>query len=193
MQKKISQNSVIVVCDSLDEQARLTSILAQDYDNIIACQLNQFEAAIERENKPSIVAGWTQADAELRLIIDISRQYQAPLLVVLKKINSRNINQLPNKSDYVLLPSEVNGGLKPWLEHALVARESLQQMEREIASLTSKLEDRKVIEKAKGLLMKMHNVDEQSAYRALQKSAMQSSLPLAQVAKNLLVTLETLG
>jgi response regulator NasT len=66
-------------------------------------------------------------------------------------------------------------------------------MEQEITALTSKLEDRKVIEKAKGLLMKMHNVDEQSAYRALQKSAMQSSLSLAQVAKNLLVTMETLS
>lgn len=193
MQKKISQNSVIVVCDSLSEQARLTALLAQDYDNIIGCQLAQLEAAIERENNPRIVAGWKRPDAELRLIIDVVRQYQSPLLVVLESITSNNINRLPDKSDYILLPSEVKTSLQPWLEHAVVARESMQKMEQEIASLTNKLEERKVIEKAKGLLMKMHNVDEQSAYRALQKSAMQSSQSLAQVAKNLLITLETLN
>jgi response regulator NasT len=65
-------------------------------------------------------------------------------------------------------------------------------MESEIESLAGKLEERKMIEKAKGLLMKMHNVDEESAYKAMRKSAMQSSQTLAQVAKNILITLETL-
>jgi response regulator NasT len=40
--------------------------------------------------------------------------------------------------------------------------------------------------------MKMHSVDEEQAYKALRNSAMQSSQTLAQVAKNLITTLEVL-
>ena len=60
----------------------------------------------------------------------------------------------------------------------------------EIESLTHKIEERKLVEKAKGLLMKMHSVDEEQAYKALRSSAMQSSQTLAQVAKNLITALQ---
>lgn len=193
MKKKSLQSAVLVVSDSFDEQARLTALLAPDYDDIIGCQIAQLDTILAREKSASVVVGWKQPDAELRLIIDTCRIHKSPLLVVLKQFSSSDINRLPEKADYVLLPTQSNLTLKPWLEHAQTTRRSMLAMEQEITALTSKLEDRKVIEKAKGLLMKMHNVDEQSAYRALQKSAMQSSLSLAQVAKNLLVTMETLN
>ncbi|WP_267713009.1 ANTAR domain-containing protein, partial [Vibrio parahaemolyticus] len=45
-------------------------------------------------------------------------------------------------------------------------------------------------EKAKGLLMKVHNVDEEHAYKAMRNSAMQSSQTLTQVAKNLITALQ---
>lgn len=192
MQKKISKTPTIVCCDSLEEQARLTTLLAQDYDDVIGCQLNQFEALLQREPGANVVAGWKQPSAELRLIIDVCREKQRPLLVVIKQFLSNDINRLPERMDYVLLPADSDLSLKPWLEHAAVARASLLAMESEIESLAGKLEERKMIEKAKGLLMKMHNVDEESAYKAMRKSAMQSSQTLAKVAKNILITLETL-
>ena len=49
MQKKISKTPTIVCCDSLEEQARLTTLLAQDYDDVIGCQLSQFETLLQRE------------------------------------------------------------------------------------------------------------------------------------------------
>ncbi len=64
-------------------------------------------------------------------------------------------------------------------------------MQKEIQQLTSKLEERKWIEKAKGLLMKMHALDEENAYRVLRNSAMQSSLSLSQVAKNVIHTFDS--
>lgn len=193
MKKIEPQPPVLVLGDSLEEQARLTSLLAPDYDEIISCQFAQLDPILARAKSASVVVGWKQPDAELRSIVDTCRIHKSPLLVVLKQFSSNDINRLPEKADYVLLPSQPDLMLKPWLEHAQTARSSMLAMEQEITALTSKLDDRKVIEKAKGLLMKIHSVDEQSAYRALQKSAMKSSLSLAQVAKNLLVTMETLN
>ncbi|NAW55756.1 ANTAR domain-containing protein, partial [Vibrio sp. V41_P2S12T139] len=82
--------------------------------------------------------------------------------------------------------------LQPWIEHAALVRAKFESMQSEIESLTHKIEERKLVEKAKGLLMKMHSVDEDQAYKALRNSAMQSSQTLAQVAKNLITTLEVL-
>lgn len=190
MPQKCIQTPVLVCSDNLDEQARLATLLAADYDNILTCFSAQFDSMLEREPNASVVASWCQPSAELKQIISLCSEKRAPLLVVVQQLNSNDINRLPERMDYVLLPSDSTFSLMPWIEHAHLTRRSYIEMDQEIETLSTRLEERKLIEKAKGLLMKMHNVDEQAAYSAMRKSAMQSSLPLAQVAKNLLSTLE---
>ncbi|YCO01958.1 ANTAR domain-containing response regulator [Vibrio sp. VNB-15] len=192
MTQSTSKTPIIVCCDNLPEQARLSGLLSKDYDNIIGCQLVQLKPLMQRETTARVVVGWQQPTAELRLIVDFCRRKSVPLLIVLKQLSSNDINRLSEKMDCVLLPHDSEFALKPWIEHATLVRERFDRMESEIASLTSKIEERKLVEKAKGLLMKMHNVDEEQAYKALRNSAMQSSQTLAQVAKNLINTLEVL-
>ncbi|WP_045495804.1 ANTAR domain-containing response regulator [Vibrio hyugaensis] len=187
-----SKTPIIVCCDSLPEQARLSGLLSKDYDNILGCQLAQLEPLMQREPTAKVVVGWQQPTAELRLVVDFCRRKSAPLLIVLKQLSSNDINRLSEKMDYVLMPHDSDFALQPWIEHATLVRARFVSMESEIESLTNKIEERKLIEKAKGLLMKMHNVDEEQAYKALRNSAMQSSQTLAQVAKNLITTLEVL-
>ncbi|EPF1749793.1 ANTAR domain-containing response regulator [Vibrio alginolyticus] len=192
MTQSTSKTPIIVCCDSLQEQARLSGLLSKDYDNIIGCQLVQLETLMQREPSASVVVGWQQPTAELRLIVDFCRRKSAPLLIVLKQLSSNDINRLSEKMDYVLMPHDSEFALQPWIEHAALVRTKFESMQSEIESLTHKIEERKLVEKAKGLLMKMHSVDEEQAYKALRKSAMQSSQTLAQVAKNLITTLEVL-
>ncbi|HHF3278608.1 TPA: ANTAR domain-containing response regulator [Vibrio alginolyticus] len=192
MTQSTSKTPIIVCCDSLEEQARLSGLLSKDYDNIMGCQLAQLETLMQREPSASVVAGWQQPTAELRLIVDFCRRKSAPLLIVLKQLSSNDINRLSEKMDYVLMPHDSEFALQPWIEHATLVRAKFESMQSEIELLTNKIEERKLVEKAKGLLMKMHSVDEGQAYKALRNSAMQSSQTLAQVAKNLITTLEVL-
>ncbi|WP_282066300.1 ANTAR domain-containing response regulator [Vibrio rotiferianus] len=192
MTQSTSKTPIIVCCDSLQEQARLSSLLSKDYDNIMGCQLAQLETLMQREPSASVVVGWQQPTAELRLIVDFCRRKSAPLLIVLKQLSSNDINRLSEKMDYVLMPHDSEFALQPWIEHATLVRAKFESMQSEIELLTNKIEERKLVEKAKGLLMKMHSVDEGQAYKALRNSAMQSSQTLAQVAKNLITTLEVL-
>ena len=192
MTRSTSKTPIIVCCDSLQEQARLSGLLSKDYDNIIGCQLAQLETLMQREPSASVVVGWQQPTAELRLIVDFCRRKSAPLLIVLKQLSSNDINRLSEKMDYVLMPHDSEFALQPWIEHATLVRAKFESMQSEIELLTNKIEERKLVEKAKGLLMKMHSVDEGQAYKALRNSAMQSSQTLAQVAKNLITTLEVL-
>ncbi|MEF1290878.1 ANTAR domain-containing response regulator [Vibrio sp. M260118] len=192
MNKKLSKNPLIVCSDRIEESVRLTTQLAQEFDNITSCQLNQFEKMLDREPESYVVVGWQQPSAELRLIIEECRRRKLPLLVVLKQLESNDISRLPEKMDYVIIPADSQFSLSPWIENACQMRQSVTALESEIEQLELKLEERKLVEKAKGLLMKMHQVDEEAAFKAMRNSAMQSSQSLAQVAKNLLQTLEVL-
>lgn len=180
------QTVIIVCCDTLSEQARLTSLLSQSCDNIVGCQLSQLERLLAQNPNASVVIGWQQPCAELRLVIEFCRQKVVPLLLVLKQCLPSEIDRLCHKMDYVVLPADTDFDLVPWLENAVRLRAGFVAMEQEIMQLKGKIEDRKVVEKAKGLLVKRHQLNEDEAYRALRKSAMQSSQTLAQVSQKVI-------
>ncbi|KOO15687.1 transcriptional regulator [Vibrio xuii] len=192
MYKKLSQKPIVVCSDRTEEQQRLMTELSRDFDNISSCHLAQLESTLDVQPQAYVVIGWLQPSAELRLIVELCRERSHPLLVVLKRLNANDMNRLPEKVDYVLLPEDTLFPLAPWVEQAYLTRQSIAVLESEIERLSMRLDERKLIEKAKGLLMKMHHVDEDEAYTAMRKSAMQSSQTLAQVARNLLQTLEVL-
>jgi response regulator NasT len=61
----------------------------------------------------------------------------------------------------------------------------LHEYEHEIESLKKRLDDRKIIEKAKGILMNKFNLTEDAAYKQMRSKAMNSAKPLVEVAKNI--------
>ena len=78
--------------------------------------------------------------------------------------------------------------------NAAVARfEQFQALKRELDDVGEKLADRKVIEKAKGILMKSRNLSEEHAYRALRKQAMDRNLHLVEVARQVLALADLMG
>lgn len=72
--------------------------------------------------------------------------------------------------------------LAPIMEVAIARFEEYQSMRKELDAATRKLADRVVVDKAKGILMKARSLDEDAAYKALRKLAMDRGKPLAQVA-----------
>ncbi len=163
MSLSTASQPVIVCSDSVNDQADISAKLAMHYDHILACQLVQLEKMVGRENRSTVVVSWRQPTAELRLIVEFCKDKQVPLLVILKQLNSNDINRLPETNDFVILPFDSSFDLKPWIDYSIQVREKSIAMQKEIQQLTSKLEERKWIEKAKGLLMKMHSLDEENA------------------------------
>lgn len=75
--------------------------------------------------------------------------------------------------------------LKPVVDVAIARFEEHQALKHELAEASRKLSERKIIERAKGILMKTRSLDEDAAYALLRKLAMEKSQPLAKVAANL--------
>ncbi|HEY5490123.1 MAG TPA: ANTAR domain-containing protein [Gemmatimonadaceae bacterium] len=63
---------------------------------------------------------------------------------------------------------------------------ALRQARQEAANLKQMLEDRKVIERAKGILMRRTACSEPDAYRILQRSSQDRSKPMVEIAKAVL-------
>lgn len=74
------------------------------------------------------------------------------------------------------------GRLAPIMEVAIARFEEYQGMKRELAAATRKLSDRVAVDRAKGILMKARGLDEDAAYKALRKLAMDRGKPLGEVA-----------
>jgi response regulator NasT len=74
---------------------------------------------------------------------------------------------------------------------ALSRFEELQKATQEAADLRQALEDRKVIERAKGVVMRRMGLDELEAFRRLRKQASDNNLKLAEVAHRVLHAEET--
>jgi len=80
--------------------------------------------------------------------------------------------------------------LQPVIALAMKRFEQFQALRKETAGLRQALEDRKVIERAKGLLMKRGSMDEPEAFRRLQKLASEKNRKLIDIANMIIVAEE---
>lgn len=76
--------------------------------------------------------------------------------------------------------------LLPAIEIAAGRFKDLQGLEAEVGTLTDRLEARKVVDRAKGLLMQDEGMTEPQAFRWLQKSAMEQRLTMKIVAEQVI-------
>ncbi|MBH2018379.1 MAG: ANTAR domain-containing protein [Burkholderiales bacterium] len=83
--------------------------------------------------------------------------------------------------------------IRPILDVAMARFEHEQSLRHELASVKTELKDRKVIDRAKGLLMQRQGLSEQAAYEKLRKAAMDKGLRLGDVAQRMLDVADLLG
>jgi response regulator NasT len=72
-------------------------------------------------------------------------------------------------------------------------RQELAQTQSELSELSVEVQNRKVIDRAKGLLMQRQNLSEDAAYARLRKAAMDKNLKIVEVAQRMLDVADLLG
>jgi len=77
--------------------------------------------------------------------------------------------------------------LKPALELALANFEKSRQLEQKLHETSEALEARKIIERAKGILMRETGLDEEAAYLRLQKTARNENRKMVDVARAIIM------
>ena len=83
--------------------------------------------------------------------------------------------------------------IKPVLQVALARFKREQKLLDELSDTRSKLAERKIIERAKGLLMQRQKFSEEQAYQKLRSMAMSKNLKLSEVAQRIVDVEDLLG
>jgi AmiR/NasT family two-component response regulator len=86
---------------------------------------------------------------------------------------------------YLVKPFQ-KGDVIPAIEMAVARYGEMVALEDEVADLGERLEARKLVDRAKGLLMDRYGMKEADAFRFLQKAAMDGRLRMAEVARRVL-------
>jgi len=83
--------------------------------------------------------------------------------------------------------------IKPILQTAVARFQDYQALRRELAETKTTLAERKILERAKGILMKQRGLSEEEAYQLLRKSAMNHNKRIVEVADGVITAFELLG
>jgi response regulator NasT len=83
--------------------------------------------------------------------------------------------------------------VKPILDMAISRFNAFSRLSRELEEARNELENRKLVERAKGILMKSRGLSEEDAYALLRKTAMNQNRKLADIAQSLVTAAGLLG
>jgi two-component system, response regulator PdtaR len=92
---------------------------------------------------------------------------------------------------YLIKPI-TDSDLQPAIAIAMDRFHEFQELRQEAADLKQALEDRKLIERAKGILMKRTGLEEPEAFRRLQKIATSKSVRLVEIARMIVTSEEAM-
>lgn len=174
-----SQQRAVEICAGLIKAGhQVAAVLPSAYELI---------ARIE-EIKPDIILIETEAPSRdtLEHLGVMNREMPRPVVMFSQDGDSDTIRAAVRAgvAAYVVDGFEIDR-LRPVVDVAVARFEEHQALKQELAEASRKLSERKTIEKAKGILMKSRGMDEDAAYAALRKLAMEKSQPLAKVAGDL--------
>jgi len=133
--------------------------------------------------------GMDGIDAALK----IYEEMPVPVLLVSAYSNAKLIERA--EADHImayLVKPVKQADLEPAIALAMRRFEQFEALRREASDVRQALEDRKIIERAKGILMTELGLSEPEAYRRLQKTASAKNLKLIEVAQLALTTAKAL-
>jgi two-component system, response regulator PdtaR len=117
----------------------------------------------------------------------IAEQRIAPV-VILTAFSQRDLVERARDAGamaYLVKPF-TKGDLVPAIEMAVSRFTEVQQLEHEVADLTERLETRKLVDRAKGVLQERLELTEPESFRWIQKTAMDLRLSMRQVAEGVI-------
>ncbi|MFD4326350.1 ANTAR domain-containing response regulator [Nocardioides sp. NPDC058538] len=185
-----ARRTVVIAEDEVLIRMDLKEMLTEEGYDVVG-EAGDGKAAIEltTEHRPDLVIldvkmpvldGIAAAEA-------IARDRIAPV-VMLTAFSQRDLVERARDAGamaYLVKPFNITD-LVPAIELAVSRFQELAQLEREVAGLTDRLETRKAVDRAKGILQEGLTLSEPDAFRWIQKTAMDLRLSMRQVAEGVI-------
>jgi two-component system, response regulator PdtaR len=188
MSNEANQKSAVRILVAEDEaliRMDLVEMLQEAGYEVVAQATNGEEAiALATEFKPDLAI----LDVKMPVLDGISAAEKiisiAPVLM-LTAFSQRELVERARDAGvmaYVVKPFTI-GDLVPAIEIAISRHTQMRSLADEVADLHERLETRKIIDRAKGILMKALNLSEPESFSWIQRAAMDRRLTMKEVAQ----------
>ncbi|HEU4514539.1 MAG TPA: response regulator [Nocardioidaceae bacterium] len=181
---------VVIAEDEALIRLDLAEMLAEEgYDVVGQAADGERAIALAEEMRPDLV----MLDVKMPKLDGITAAQRiaekriAPV-VILTAFSQRDLVERARDAGamaYLVKPFTKND-LVPAIEMAVSRFAELQMLEAEVADLTERLETRKLVDRAKGVLQQQLELSEPESFRWIQKTAMDLRLSMRQVAEGVL-------
>jgi response regulator NasT len=185
---------IVVADDEADMRDYFRKMLPHLGHRLIAVAENGRELVeLCKEQRPDLVITdikMPEMDG-IEAAMEIYRKLAVPVILVSAYHDRELIEraEADHIMGYLVKPIK-QADLEPVIALAMRRFEQFQELRNEAADLRQALEDRKTIERAKGILMKKVQLDEHDAFRRLQKLASEKNLKLVEIARIILTAEE---
>ena len=127
-------------------------------------------------------------------------------MIGVSRLVQRPVAMFVDQSDASMMQAAVDAGISAYvvdglrpervkavIDVAILRFNAYARLQRELTEARSELADRKVIERAKGILMRAKGLTEDEAYRLLRRKAMNEGRKIADIAGSIVTAAELLG
>lgn len=180
------------------ERARVLRIglLEAGYDIIASLPPDMYLPERIAQLQPDMIIVDAESDARdvLEHIVIATRDERRPIVMFTEDQDPESMEAAVEAGVSAYVVAGLQGErIKPVLQVALAQFRREQKLLEELSDTKSKLAERKVIERAKGLLMERQRFTEEQAYQKLRSMAMSKNLKLSEVAQRILDVEDLLG
>ncbi|WP_026600805.1 ANTAR domain-containing response regulator [Methylomonas sp. 11b] len=180
----------VLVVDEFDSEPLLETSLRQHGCEVVTLKLKELDMMqiVQTLNPDVVVLNlYAPNEAVLRTIVDINQNCSLPVVIFAEDQQTETINKVikAGVSAYIvdgLDPKRI----KAIIDIAIARFKEQQALKDELKKTKTQLEDRKLVDRAKAILIKSQGYTEDQAYHALRKLAMDRNIAIGEMAKNVI-------
>src|SRR3990167_8445334 len=157
-------------------------------------EVGQMLAMVLSAQPDFVVLGIDSPDqSSIQQLVALKEQAPLPIIIFSEQGSPQIIQKIVQAGVSAFIVDDIQPRRLPSIIAIAVARFQAQQgLIRELEATRSKLADRKILDRAKGLLMQQKGIRSEEAYRSLRKMAMDRGQPIVQVAETVIDVLQLL-
>ena len=189
--------NILVVEPNADKALEISDALQENgWSDVTVIGLNaDIAEAVASHNPDLILIDLTNPDRDTLEHLSMTSQAQ-----------SRPVAMFVDHTDDTMTKAAISAGvsayvvnglhadrIKPVLETSIARFHMIQKMQTELVAAKRALSDRKMIDRAKGLVMRARGISENEAYNLLRTTAMSQGRKVADVAQALVTSADLLG
>ncbi|OAI17979.1 MULTISPECIES: ANTAR domain-containing protein [Methylomonas] len=180
----------VLVVDEFDSDRVLERTLRQHGCEVATLKLQELDMLrIVQTLHPDVVVLnlYTPTEPILKTIVEINQSYSLPVVMFAEDQQTETINKVikAGVSAYIVDGLEAKR-IKSIVDIAIARFKEHQALKDELKKTKTQLEDRKLVDRAKAILMKSQGFSEEQAYHALRKLAMDRNMAIGEMAKNVI-------